>query len=338
MARLTENDIVGVMLGVVEGLALEQQPVLIAGDPTGRLRAALDDQYPVALWNRRVTAGQPAAQPWPAPPNRCFSAFLRLPNAREELEMTLHAIASVMVPEGRVWIYGANDEGIRSTQKAFATLYSDVTTIDARGHCRVLEGRRPATLPGLKGALDFWRKDVSLDVCGQSLRFACYPGMFAAGRLDTATRLLIGTLSGIASKARVIDYGSGAGVIAAAVRMYQPDARLVLIDNDAVAVEAARQNVPGADVRLAADLSSCGHAAAELILSNPPIHVGKSENHAALHRLIADAPACLAPGGVLRMVVQRRVQVRERIMGAFGNCEAVAEDNAFIVLQARKRR
>ena len=43
------------------------------------------------------------------------------------------------------------------------------------------------------------------------------------------------------------------------------------------------------------------------ILSNPPLHKGIAEDHALLEQLIADAPAHLAPGGCLQIVVQRRI-------------------------------
>ena len=76
--------------------------------------------------------------------------------------------------------------------------------------------------------------------------WATYPGVFAAKRIDEGTALLIGVLPPLRADARVLDYGCGSGVIGASAAARAPAIALDLLDNDSVALEAARENVPGA--------------------------------------------------------------------------------------------
>lgn len=57
-------------------------------------------------------------------------------------------------------------------------------------------------------------------------------------------------LLGARSNPRALDFCSGSGVIGAAIQAQLPAARLTLLDADAVALVAARSNVPGAAVIL----------------------------------------------------------------------------------------
>jgi hypothetical protein len=82
------------------------------------------------LWNRRLVAGLPAFS-WP--PSGPFDlALARLPKARDEQAMTLHATLSVLVPAGRLILYGGNDEGIRSGAALLVALCGGVETMAAR--------------------------------------------------------------------------------------------------------------------------------------------------------------------------------------------------------------
>ena len=50
---------------------------------------------------------------WP-PAGPFDPALLRLPKARDEQEMAVHAALERAAPAGRLIVYGGNDEGIRS--------------------------------------------------------------------------------------------------------------------------------------------------------------------------------------------------------------------------------
>jgi 16S rRNA (guanine1207-N2)-methyltransferase len=265
------------------------------------------------------------------------SAYVRLPKAKDALDFALHAVASVMAANAPIAVFGANDEGIRSAASHLQAVADGVATVATRRHCRVLVGRRHAVIPGHKASLSDWRREREIPIRGEARRWASYPGLFAGGGLDEGTALLLDHLPDLPATARVLDFGCGTGIIAASVLMKVPQARIDAVDADALALEAARANVPDARLLLDDGLGAVGAKRYDAILSNPPIHDGVAEDHGALERLIAEAPRHLIPGGVLQIVVQRRIKAGERMQAAFGNIALVAENGRYRVLRSRRK-
>ena len=114
-----------------------------------------------------------------------------------------------------------------------------------------------------------------------------------------------------------------------------PGIRLDLLDLDAVALAAVGEYIAGARRILGTSLAAAGAARYHAILSNPPLHRGATEDHALLHQLIADAPRHLVPGGVLQIVVQRRVPLDQALVKGFATVTVPAENSRYRVWRAR---
>jgi 16S rRNA (guanine1207-N2)-methyltransferase len=280
--------------------------------------------------------GAQAAAPWPSP-GPYDVALLRLPQAKDEQEMAAHACLGTLAEGGRLIVYGGNDEGIRSAGGMLEELCGSVDTLATRGHGRVLAVRRPDDPTRLRTQLSDWRRSMELPVGGRARAWVSYPGIFADGRIDEGTALLLANLPQLPAGACVLDYGCGSGIIAASALALQPELALILIDNDTVALEAARENVPGARVVAGTRITDAGKVTYAAILSNPPLHTGLAEDHAHLKRLVADAPARLAPGGVLQMVVQRRVPLDRLLADGFASATVVVETGSYRVWRATVR-
>jgi 16S rRNA (guanine1207-N2)-methyltransferase len=286
------------------------------------------------IWNRRVVGGL-AAAPWP-PAGPFDAVVVRLPKARDEQEMTAHAALSVLGPGGRLILYGGNDEGIRSAAGMLENLAGAVETIATRGHGRVLVAPRPDSASKLRHTLPAWRIESAIEIAGTRRDWISYPGMFAAGRLDEGTALLLGAMPALPPRVRVLDYGCGSGVIGAAMLAQEPSIAVDMLDSDTIALEAARENVPGGRPVAGTRGADTGYKAYAAILSNPPLHQGATEDHTLLDSLVADAPSHLTRGGLLQIVVQRRLPLHRLFAEHFGNADVVAENGRYRVWRARR--
>src|SRR5262245_24899679 len=218
---------------------------ILLANQTGALPALLIGRgLDFSAWNRRL-GGSSAAQPWP--PAAPFDvALLRLPKGKDEQDMAAHACLSALAPAGRLILYGGNDEGIRSAGDRLESLCGALETLATRGHGRVLMAPRPTESAALRASLAAWRSVAPLTIAGRTRDWVTYPGVFAAGRIDEGTALLLSALPPLREGERVLDYGCGSGLIGAAALAAQPGIVLDLMDEDAVAPEAARENVAGA--------------------------------------------------------------------------------------------
>ena len=165
-----------------------------------------------------------------------------------------------------------------------------------------------------------------------------YPGLFAGGGLDVMTDFLLQTMTASKTCAlggggggnggdevlSALDFCSGSGTLAAAVRFVRPHARLTLMDADAVAMLAARENL--SVVRDGSSSSSGSFQPAtfvlsdgwtgladdekfDLVVSNPPVHLGLRPEFTVLSDMIAGFEHRLNPGGEAWFVAQRYVPI-----------------------------
>ena len=331
-----DDDALEVLLGCMPVLAGNSK-VLVVDDPVGQLEDELSGRGALVTAWRRMAQGKRKATAWPEP-GPYVAATLRMPRSKEVLDFLLEAIAVQLEPGAPIYIYGANDEGIKSVGKRLEARWAAVETLDARKHCRVWCAYRPEAWANPASLERFARREA-LSLPWGELQHVVYPGVFAKGGLDDATALLLETLPEPEPSAHVLDFACGPGTIAAALRLRQPQLSLQLLDADALAVTAARANLPGT-------LVACGdswgalpaYQRYDLIVSNPPIHQGKARDYTVITRLVEGAPARLLPKGCLIMVVQAQVPVASLLNEHFDLVEVLAEDGRFKVWRAGRLR
>ena len=322
------------MASVVEEIAPDLEGAkVMAAYQYGELPAVLARfGADVTTWNRHVRDGRPAAA---NPPGDGYEiAILRLPKSRPEQQMALAQVAGAVRPSGRILVYGGNSEGIKSFQRTLQKTVDDFTVLSARGHGRVLSGRRRSDII-IHTAAEFAERGV-MAVDGIQVRWVTYPGLFAGGALDAGTALLLATIPRPAAGSRVLDYACGPGAIAASLLRREPNMALTALDNDAVALLAVSENVPLANTILADGLVAIERGTRfNLIVSNPPLHEGVTESHTVLADLIKRAGGRLVRDGELWLVVQRRVALERLLGAAFEDVEGVADDGRYRVWRAR---
>jgi 16S rRNA (guanine1207-N2)-methyltransferase len=114
------------------------------------------------------------------------------------------------------------------------------------------------------------------------------------------------------------------------------DVRAYLLDVDAVALEAARENVPEACFILHDGLPPVESGPYEAILSNPPFHRGKAEDPGMIVSLISGAGALLSKDGRLLFVAQKRLALKKELSRHFRRVEVLADHKTFRVWQGRE--
>lgn len=290
-------------------------PVLYAGEDASAVRALI--ALPGTLWCREALT-------WP-PDEPFASASLRVPRDRPSLVMSVHALAARLPAQAPLLLYGPNDEGIKSAPKALAPFFAEIGLHAARGHGRLWIARRTGLGEGLKGSLKAWRETTTVTFDGRARPWVSYPGVFARGSLDPGTALLLTHLPTLAGQ-RALDVGAGSGIIARS--LVDRGARVTLVEPDALAFAAARENVPEAEAFHGRDLPP---GPFDLIASNPPIHHGKVRDLGVLQALLAAAPGHLAATGALLIVTQETVPIARLAGPAFPAVDCVAEGQGYRV-------
>ncbi len=326
-----ETTTAGVLL---DSIAIHEGSILVAHDSTGRIARELTKRGgQVEQWWRLQQEGYTATA-WPS--NGPFdAAILRLSKDKGAFEMALHAIASRLRPGGKIWVYGANDEGIKSTPKRLSTVCDSVSTVGTKRHCRVLEGQIPSSPRVLRDTLSDWEQTVTLDFATGPVSQHSFPGVFAKGKLDPGTAFLLSRLPTPKPSSTILDYACGSGVIALGLLAVEPSVHITLIDADAVAIEAAKKNVPAGRALVGHSLKSLNRDDTfDLIVANPPYHQGKERSDTVVMSFIDQSQHHLSADGDLWLVLQRQVNVRKALNQVYSSVDCTS-DGAYSVWHAR---
>lgn len=156
-------------------------------------------------------------------------------------------------------------------------------------------------------AIAFRRIPVRTEVWGHWLELTSGSGVFAQGRLDTGTGVLLREEAPPLGAGEVLDLGCGYGVIGLAIAVAVREARVTAVDVNERALLLARENAGrmGVADRFRAVLPDEvePEASYDEIWSNPPIRVGKD----ALHELLLRWLPRLRPGGRAVLVVAKNL-------------------------------
>lgn len=153
----------------------------------------------------------------------------------------------------------------------------------------------------------FKRVPVSANVWGHWLELTTGSGVFAQGRLDIGTGVLLREQAPPQAARTVLDLGCGYGVIGLAIAVAVPTCTVTAVDVNERALLLANENAAAMGVadRFRAVVPDSVDPGADFdeIWSNPPIRIGKE----ALHELLLTWLPRLKPEGRARMVVGKNL-------------------------------
>ena len=262
--------------------------------------------------------------------------LLQLPRGLDELEEVLDAVGRFADPSVTI-IAGGRIKHLTPTmnpvmQQFFETL--DVSHAQQKSRAFTLRGPRVVNEP--RFPVTEFHTDLELWV-------GAHGAVFAGSSVDIGTRLLLGALHKVGPATGVaIDLGCGTGILAASFARLRPQMRVIATDQSAAAVSSAAltAKLNGLDDRITVvrddGLVSQPDASADVVLLNPPFHIGAVVHTGPAHRLFADAARVLKPGGELWTVFNSHLGYRQALARTVGPTELVTHNAKFTVTVSRR--
>lgn len=311
---------------------LEGRNVLIveANDPA-LMTLQLNAQVHVHADDFTVGAQQWAPQP--NVPEGVDLLILPLPKSVERLRFLLNSLAGALQTPCELWLIGPAKGGIRGALKHLQAHVDEATLVESARHCKLYRGMLQ---PGQVQTLSAWGQRIPLP--GNDLEVISYPGVFSHGRLDEGSRLLLEALEeGVAEQApgRALDIGCGAGALS--VFLARRGWQMQAVDVSASAVAATRKSLEHNGLQgnvEAGDLFSSLHHSLDMLVTNPPFHIGRQRTMDVSQRLIAQAPQYLRDGGALWLVANRELPYVQWLDKAFRHVQVARETRRFRVYRA----
>lgn len=244
--------------------------------------------------------------------------LLQLPRTLAELEEIAAAVARYAAPDVVLLAGGRIKHMSLGMNAVLERHFETVQPQLARQKSRIIlaSGARQTETHEWSPAVERLA-ELDLDV-------AAHGAVFAGAKLDIGTRFLLTFLPEMPEAGHAIDLGCGTGILAAMYARQNPASRVTATDRSAAAVASARATAQanGLEERITAlqddAMSTLPAGSADLVLLNPPFHLGASVHSGAGIKLFEAAARVLAPGGELWTVFNRHLQylpALERLVG-----------------------
>ncbi|MFM9876875.1 MAG: class I SAM-dependent methyltransferase [Rhodoglobus sp.] len=261
--------------------------------------------------------------------------LMQLPRSLAELEELAAWISACADPSARVYAGGRIKHMTLAMNEVLARHFGRVDVSHARQKSRVLiaSEARGGETPTL--AREF-HTDLGIWVCATG-------ATFAGTRIDIGTRALLGALPAVAPDATTAaDLGCGSGVVAAVLARARPELSVLASDVSAGAVASAVATAEAnglSNVTVTRDdaLAEQPDSSLDLVVLNPPFHLGATVHTGAASKLFAAAARVLKPGGELVTVYNSHLGYRAELTRVVGDTDELSRNPKFTVTRSRKR-
>jgi 16S rRNA (guanine1207-N2)-methyltransferase len=268
------------------------------------------------------------------------------PNDRKLTRRWLAEAHAALKQGGQLLIAGANDHGIRSAIGDAEALFGSAHVLAYK------HGNRVAQAYKLAGVVNrqLWASEAGIapgtwhefvaHARGQTFGLRSLPGVFAYDHVDAGTELLLDSLA-IPAGAHVLDVGCGYGLIGlVAARLGA--AQTEMVDVNLLAVASAAENCARNGVQQARAFAGDGVPDGpaqryDLVVTNPPFHVGKPVDSDVARAFIDRARHALKPDGQLTLVANQFLRYDRVLSAAFEHVVCLASNRSYRVWSATNR-
>ncbi|HOT33048.1 MAG TPA: methyltransferase [Rhodoglobus sp.] len=260
--------------------------------------------------------------------------LMQLPRSLAELDELAAWIASAADPAVRVYAGGRIKHMTTAMNEVLGRHFGRVDVTHARQKSRVLIASQPLPSEPPMIAREF-HTDLGIWVCATG-------ATFAGTRIDIGTRALLAVLPTVAPDATTAaDLGCGSGVVAAVLAQARPELAVLASDVSAGAVASARATAEAnalTNVTVTRDDALGGQpdASLDLVVLNPPFHLGATVHTGAASKLFAAAARVLKQGGELVTVYNSHLGYRAELTRVVGPTDELSRTSKFTVTRSRK--
>lgn len=163
-------------------------------------------------------------------------------------------------------------------------------------------------------------------------------GVFSKTGVDYGSYVLLKVIAEQDLKGSVLDMGCGYGPLGIITKSIYPNCQLTMVDVNPRAVELSKinctQNKVECNVFVSDGYQSVDHQF-DVIITNPPIRTGKK----VIYKMFEDAYTHLNNGGSIYAVIRKQQgadSAKKKFAEIFGNCDVIAKDRGYYILQSRK--
>ncbi|WP_431807673.1 class I SAM-dependent methyltransferase [Microbacterium paraoxydans] len=273
--------------------------------------------------------------------------LLQLPKSLAELTEVADAVARWAAPDAVLVAGGRVKHMTLAQNDVLARRFRHVQPQRAERKSRLLVASEPLPVPAARPFPVREQHD--------GLTLVAHGGAFAGARLDIGTRALLDAL-GLSRSAvpergaqrrdegrRVLDLGCGTGALAVSWALDHPADAVTATDRSAAAVASARATAEANGVadRVVVTHDDAGSqlpdGSFDVVLLNPPFHLGSSVHTGAATRLFEAAARLLRPGGELFTVYNSSLGYRAELTRLIGPTEQRSRTPKFTVTRSSRR-
>jgi 16S rRNA (guanine1207-N2)-methyltransferase len=260
----------------------------------------------------------------------------KAPKSLDALRELAEVVAAGADPAVTLYVGGRLKHMTRAMNDVLGDCFTDVHATLARQKSRVLVARGPRPVTS---SFPRCREHADLGVT-----LCAHGAAFAGAKVDRGTRALLAALPQAAPDATsAVDLGCGTGLLAVALASARPQLRVVATDQSAAAVASTQATLAAngltgrVEVRRDDAVSSVPDGSVDLVVCNPPFHLGVAVHAGAAERLFAAAGRVLRPGGELWCVYNSHLSHRESLRRLVGPTRQVSRDPVFTVAVSTRR-
>ncbi|CCG01113.1 class I SAM-dependent methyltransferase [Blastococcus saxobsidens] len=262
--------------------------------------------------------------------------LVKAPRALDALREIAEVVAASAAPDVTVLVGGRVKHMTHAMNDVLRASFGEVSATLARQKSRLLVARGP-----VPGASSFPRRQVHPEL---DLTVCAHGAAFAGTKIDIGTRALLRALPEMTEDARTaLDLGCGTGVLATLLARSRPGLRVLTVDQSAAAVVSAAATAAANEVADRVETvrddaaGSVADGSVDLVVCNPPFHVGAAVVTTAADRLFAAAARVLRPGGELWTVYNSALRYRPVLNRVVGPTRVAGQDPKFTVTVSRRR-